>query len=236
MSTTYANPKSITLIADPRVTKINVHENNCPYINLINQNELLFGPSPEIPNNTDYTILRKVVYDKICSAQKLLPNGLRFCLYEGYRGLELQKTLFDNRYNLTKKNHPEYTLVEIFTETTRLVSPIINLDGSINIPPHSTGGAFDIYLVDTNSNPIDMGIHPARWHQDLDGAISQTDSTSISKEAQNNRLIMNKALDSVGFVNYPTEFWHWSYGDKYWAYIKNQPFAIYNSRPVDLPK
>ena len=38
---------------------------------------------------------------------------------------------------------------------------------------------------------------------------------------------MGIALQAVGFVNYPTEYWHWSYGDRYWAYQKGQPAAIY---------
>jgi len=40
---------------------------------------------------------------------------------------------------------------------------------------------------------------------------------------------MSDALIQQGFVNYPTEYWHWSYGDKYWAFIKQQPYAIYDS-------
>ncbi|ABX41733.1 hypothetical protein Cphy_1358 [Lachnoclostridium phytofermentans ISDg] len=24
-----------------------------------------------------------------------------------------------------------------------------------------------------------------------------------------------------GFVNYPTEWWHWSYGGCYWAFLNN---------------
>jgi hypothetical protein len=27
------------------------------------------------------------------------------------------------------------------------------------------------------------------------------------------------ALLGAGFVNYPPEWWHWSFGDKYWAYM-----------------
>jgi D-alanyl-D-alanine dipeptidase len=26
------------------------------------------------------------------------------------------------------------------------------------------------------------------------------------------------ALTGAGLVNYPTEWWHWSFGDRYWAY------------------
>jgi len=37
---------------------------------------------------------------------------------------------------------------------------------------------------------------------------------------------MFKVLEKVGFVNYPKEFWHWSYGDIYWAKIKKK--AIYS--------
>jgi D-alanyl-D-alanine dipeptidase len=95
------------------------------------QESISYGPSPEIPNNMDYTKLRKTVYEKLKQAQSLLSPVLQFRLYEGYRSLELQK---------------------------------------------------------------------------MSGVLSQ-----------------------VGFVNYPTEYRHWSYGDRYWAYNKHQPHAIYAS-------
>jgi len=28
-------------------------------------------------------------------------------------------------------------------------------------------------------------------------------------------------------VNYPTEWWHWSYGDRYWAFVTGAPHALY---------
>jgi zinc D-Ala-D-Ala dipeptidase len=230
MSTTYASSENITLIADPKVLKIEINENHDPFIDLINQEELVYGPSPEVPNNTDYTKLRQEVYQRLIKAQKLLPKDLHFCLYEGYRSLSLQKVLFDNRYRFVKQTQPLWDAEELFNETIKLVSPVVNLDGSDNIPPHSTGGAFDVYLLDSNSEAIDMGIHPADWIGDTNGNLSQTNSTHISNAARTNRRIMNKALSTVGFVNYPTEFWHWSYGDKYWAYMTKQPYAIYNSR------
>jgi len=36
----------------------------------------------------------------------------------------------------------------------------------------------------------------------------------------------------AGFVNYPTEWWHWSYGDRYWAYATHRSAAIYG--PVEV--
>jgi D-alanyl-D-alanine dipeptidase len=35
------------------------------------------------------------------------------------------------------------------------------------------------------------------------------------------------ALSAAGFVNYPTEWWHWSYGDRYWAMVTGEPAALY---------
>lgn len=224
----YAQSIDITLIADSKVLAVNIVENHEPMIDLKNQKEIVYGPSPEIPNNTDYTKLRKHVYEKLLEAQALLPKGLHFCLYEGYRSLTLQKMLFDNRYAWVKQQHPHWTPSQIFTDTTKLVSPVINQDGSNNIPPHSTGGAIDVYLIDDKGHAIDMGMHPKDWVED-DGILSLTASPVISLEAKKNRKIMSQALITVGFVNYPTEYWHWSYGDRYWAYQKNAPHAIYGS-------
>ncbi|WP_413254142.1 hypothetical protein OG754_38745 [Streptomyces decoyicus] len=45
---------------------------------------------------------------------------------------------------------------------------------------------------------------------------------------------MGEALSSVGMVNYPTEWWHWSFGDRYWALCTGVAFAPYG--PCDLPR
>jgi len=189
------------LIADRRILSIPIKDNQEEMVDLSKQNEIVYGPSPEIPDNADYIFIRKTVYEKLKQAQKLLPQGLRFCLYEGYRSLQLQKTLFDNRFVKIKAAHPDWTHAELFAETIKMVSPVINLDGSDNIPPHSTGGAVDVYLIDEKNNAIDMGIHPQNWMED-DGSISETTSQKISKEAQHHRSMMSKVLTSVGFVKW----------------------------------
>ena len=225
---THAQHK-IHFLADPEIVAIQIQENNEPLIDLNDQDIISFGPSPEVPNNTDYTKMRKSVYEMLLQAQDLLPNGLKFCLYEGHRSLALQKRLFADRYSLLKTQHSDWTHAQIFHETTRLVSPVENLDGSRNVPPHSTGGALDLYLINAHGEVIEMGLKLEDWMQDIDGAISITDSTKITAEAKHNRTIMSDVLTEVGFVNYGNEYWHWSYGDRYWAFYKQQPFALYGS-------
>ena len=219
----------VTLITDPKVLVIPIHENHETWVDLRTKNTIVLGPSPEVLNNQDYTYLRKTVHAKLEKAQTLLPKGLRFCLYEGYRSLKLQKILFDKQHRNVKQRHPDWNAQDVFLETTKLVSPVINRDKTENIPPHSTGAAFDVYLIDEHGEVVDMGIHPKDWMQDNDGVLSLTASVHISPAAIKNRHIMSQALSAVGFVNYPTEYWHWSYGDRYWAFVQGNHQAIYGN-------
>lgn len=224
----YTVPDTITLIADPKILAIPIGHSDEPLVDLKQQTILQYGPSPEIPNNQDYTFMRQTVYQKLVAAQKRLPPGYHFCLYEGYRSMSLQKMLFDTHYKDVAKSHPNWTATELFAETTKLVSPVINQDGSPNIPPHSTGAAIDVYLLDDQGNPMDMGIHPKDWMADEGGVLSLTASKIIPPIAKKNRQIMSDVLSAEGFINYPTEYWHWSYGDRYWAFMTDQPQALYD--------
>ncbi|AZL16400.1 M15 family metallopeptidase [Rickettsiales endosymbiont of Stachyamoeba lipophora] len=221
--------EAIILIADPRILAIEIKDNQEEMLDLTLQTAIIYGSSPEIPNNNDYTKLRKTVYERLRQAQSLLPQGFKFCLYEGYRSIKLQKKLFDMRFAKIAYLHPDWPEEMIFDETIKMVSPVVNKDKSLNIPPHSTGAAFDVYLLNDKGEAVDMGIHPKDWAHDTEGIVSLTSSDEISNEAKFHRHIMNRALEAVDFVNYPTEFWHWSYGDRYWAYHKGAANALYGS-------
>ncbi|KTD64702.1 D-alanyl-D-alanine dipeptidase [Legionella spiritensis] len=219
----------VVLIASKEIIAIPIHENQDPLIDVTGCTRIMIGPSPEIPDNRDYTRMRREVYQRLLTAQRLLPSPLRFCLYEGYRSLSLQKALFDERYQQLTEKYQTWTHERLFQETTKLISPVTNLDGSRNIPPHATGAAIDVYLVDERGRAIDMGIHPKDWMTDTDVILSPTDSSFISSDAKANRRLMSQALLQAGFINYPTEYWHWSYGDRYWAYVSGNPHAHYGS-------
>ncbi|MER7188457.1 M15 family metallopeptidase, partial [Streptomyces hyaluromycini] len=55
----------------------------------------------------------------------------------------------------------------------------------------------------------------------------RTGAPNVGAEARANRVLMGRALTTAGFVNYPTEWWHWSYGDRYWALLSGAPAARY---------
>lgn len=221
--------ENITLLADPAVLAIPIHENHEPLMDLTQQKEIAYDRSAFDVNNPHYTKIRKSVYEKLKQAQMTLPKGFKFCVYQGYRSSVMQQQIFQERYKALSKANPKMTHEQIFTEATKFASPIINLDGTPNIPPHSTGGAIDVYLIDETGKAVDMGIRLDEAHKDLEGSYSKTDSQVISEQAKEYRKIMSKALKAVGFVNYPTEYWHWSYGDRYWAYQTQHKYALYHS-------
>lgn len=218
--------KNIILIADDIITSIPVQESNEEIIDLTNQDSISYYQSQDsVP--LIQVKLRKTVYKKLLQAQKLLPNNLSLCVYEGYRSLEYQEEIFIKKFAQLYQQNPKQPYKKLFEQTTRVVSPVVNLNGSINIPPHSTGAAVDVYLINSNGEPIEMGIHPKDSFNDVDGTLCAMDSKKISKEAKLHRQIMAKALKKVGFVNYYTEYWHWSYGDRFWAYHAGAQYAIY---------
>jgi D-alanyl-D-alanine dipeptidase len=50
-----------------------------------------------------------------------------------------------------------------------------------------------------------------------------------SAQARANRAVLGSALTAAGLVNYPTEWWHWSFGDRYWALLTGATAACYDA-------
>ena len=48
----------------------------------------------------------------------------------------------------------------------------------------------------------------------------------INNEIRNNRRLLYYTMIKAGFTNLPSEWWHYDYGDRFWAYYTKKP-AIY---------
>jgi D-alanyl-D-alanine dipeptidase len=94
-------------------------------------------------------------------------------------------------------------------------------------PPHASGGTFDLTIVNRKDEELDMGTKLNSVN-----SKSNTFNEKISKKQMANRLILFSTLEKVGFVNIPSEWWHYSYGDQYWAIYYKKAHAIYGK--VDL--
>lgn len=165
---------------------------------------------------------RQTVAERLAAADAALPHGLRLLVVEGLRLLDAQVAIHDAYRRLLATDHPELADDEIDALTSRFVAPP-------SIAPHVSGAAVDVTLV-SPEGPLDLGTAIDATPEQSGGAC-YLDFPAISREARHNRWVLATALRDVGLVNYPTEWWHWSFGDRYWAHATGHPFAIHG--PAD---
>ena len=221
----------MVLIADPRVLAIDIIDNQESMVNVRDIPSIITDDSYYFDclniRTHKHSYVRETVSELLVKAQENMPNGWNIKLTEGHRSEHIQKLAFDMIYEQRRKEFPELSDEQVFLKTTETVSPIFNLDGSKNVPPHSVGGAVDVKIVDDSGVEIDLGKFPED-DLSLDPITFRTYSTLVSKEQQERRKTLCSVMESVGFVNYPFEWWHYSYGDRYWAFMKGKSNALYD--------
>jgi D-alanyl-D-alanine dipeptidase len=204
-----------------------------PLVDVRAEGGLLYGPPPETPETApDYCWVRRTVHEKLLAVQRTLPAGLSLRLYEGLRSAEVQRKLFEEEKARVILAHPGYTPRQVHLEASLLISPPEHFDGTPNIPPHSTGGAVDVEIVDASGQVIEFGMEAKDWVR-VDAAYCETRHEDLSDEARRNREMLCELMEAQGFANYAREWWHYSYGDRYWAWLQGEPRAIYG--PVKRP-
>lgn len=214
-------------IKEKIIQTIKINECHEPLVDLKTQQTIAYGPPPDTPlTKDDYTLIRTEVYKRLCAVQHDLPNGWKFRLYEGLRSLNVQKILFEQQYDSLKKSNGNQSEEETYKKASLLIAPITFFNGAPNTPPHSTGGAVDIEIIDNDGNLVDFGMAIKEWNK-VDPDICKTYSDKISQTVAANRETLITIMSKYEFVNYPYEWWHFSYGDRLWAYLTNQNEAIY---------
>lgn len=219
------------MLHTPLMQSIPIEECHEPLIDVRVAGGLRYGPPPECPETEPhYCLLREGVYRRLLTVQQTLPSGFYLRLYEGLRSLAVQQQLFDEELARVKQRHPAIEPEAAYRETCRLVSPVTQLDGSPNIPPHSTGGAVDIEIVDDDGRVIDFGMEIRDWVK-VPPAHCLPDAPGLTNTAAANRQLLAQAMITAGFAAYDQEWWHFSYGDRHWAATTGAGHAIYGRCP-----
>jgi D-alanyl-D-alanine dipeptidase len=214
----------IVLMADARIAAIPVQERAEPLVDVRGRGSLLVSRLYEDPAGA-FAHLRREVADRLAAAQESLPDGLRLLIVEGYRPPALQSRYYDEYLGRLRKENPDWPDARLRSAASRYVSPP-------EIAPHSAGAAVDLTLADAEGRALDLGTRLNATPEESDGAC-YTEAPDISTLARANRQTLAAALTAAGLVNYPTEWWHWSFGDRYWALATGSEAAIYG--PADLP-
>jgi zinc D-Ala-D-Ala dipeptidase len=200
------------------VRKVPIRENGEPLVDFLQ----VAPRAVQARSRFDYkreTLVRVTVADMIRIASESLPTGYTLAIIEGWRPPHVQRRMYLSTWNRFKEQHPEWSDAQLRRVANRYTAP---LNSSVP-PPHSTGGAVDFTLLDEAGQECDMMSPFTR----LNPRAFSFDAEALSDAARRNRNILGEALSKSGLTNYPSEYWHWSYGDQGWAYRGGYPYALY---------
>ena len=167
--------------------------------------------------------VRNAVYERILEAAKLLPAGYKFKILDAWRPFSLQRELYE-KYTVSIIKEFELENCSYQQRKSVICKFVSEPNDDVVIPPvHTTGGAVDLTILDSDGREIDMG-------SCFDEFTDRTYTAYYEREknvlARNNRRMLYNIMTTVGFTNLPSEWWHYDYGDRFWAFYKKES-ALY---------
>jgi len=208
----------VLLLSDPSVAAVPIRECGEALVDLHERGGLLVDARKRLDSAGAWAQLRAGVLTRLMQADAALPAGVRLLLIEGYRPPQLQQRYFAEYRQRLQTAHPDWTDRQLDAEASKYVSPPA-------VAPHSCGAAIDLTLW-ADGAELDLGTPINASPLDSDNACF-TAADNIGFDARERRNLLIDALSGVGLVNYPTEWWHWSYGDRYWAVATGAPAALF---------
>jgi D-alanyl-D-alanine dipeptidase len=124
-----------------------------------------------------------------------------------------------------RSENPGWSEEEVQQRANRFSAP----PDAVSPPPHITGGAIDVEIVDESGQRLDF----TSPFELTDPRQAAPDAPGLSQTARENRALLRRVLEPTGLTNYVAEWWHWSYGDAGWALRVGAPHAIYDR--IELP-
>lgn len=213
-------------IAEPvtATRKIKILENNDPLVDLFEFCPALLQDRPRFKYRRERWI-RKGVAERLCEASAKLPKGYKLAIIEGWRAPFIQKRMYESVYARFRERNPDWSDVKMRRVVNRFTAPIDRLSP----PPHTTGGAVDLLLAREDGS---IPNHCAPYEPSDEHGFPFA-APNLREDVLEVRGILAEAITPTGLTNYPSEYWHWSYGDQGWAYRGGHPHALYG--PIEPP-
>lgn len=170
--------------------------------------------------------LRAGVVEALKSAQDYLQQarpGWRLQIFDGFRPVAVQQFMVDYTFAEVLKSrqlNPDTldpkTQEAIWEEVYTIWA--VPDPNPATPPPHSTGAAVDLTLVDEQGQLVDMG-----GEIDEMSARSRPDYyASTNSQYHTHRQLLHDCMIQAGFRRHPGEWWHFSLGDQMWAWQQEQ--------------
>lgn len=207
--------KMATFLEEDTVETVPAIETGCPLVDLRDFDSgkvLKFHPSLEV-----FLYRRDASIRLVDAARQLGPLGFVLEIFEAYRPYQKQKKFYDLVWAETKKRLPDLSDDLIRREVTPFIA-----DPEMS-PPHLTGGAVDLRMLDLNREIVDMGTEIHALHEG-----SHLFAPGLAPAALAHRKVLLLAMLNAGFAPLPSEWWHFTYGDKFWGAFYNR-FALFET-------
>ncbi len=94
-------------------------------------------------------------------------------------------------------------------------------------PPHSTGAAVDLTLLDAAGCEVDMGCPIDETTERAYPDHYARASSPPLRHYHEHRVLLGEVMRSAGFSRHANEWWHFSLGDQMWAWATGAPVATY---------
>ena len=170
--------------------------------------------------------LRQNVVENLIQAQNnlqlLYPNWY-IQIFDAYRPVAVQQFMVDYSFGeaLRERDLTEQELSpqqrEDVWKAVYEIWAVPSLDMNTP-PPHSTGAAVDITIVNDLGEVVDMG-SPIDEMSDRSHPEYYINS---NQKYDANRQLLRDVMLKAGFQRNPREWWHFSFGDQMWAWLYNQ--------------
>lgn len=181
--------------------------------------------------------LRAGVIESLLKAQFLLAKRhpqWKLKIYDAYRPVGVQQYMVNytfnsllKKYSFKEQNISAQQRQNLWEKVYRIwAAPSLN---RATPPPHSTGAAIDLTIIDEDGNTLDMGgeidelserSHPDYYAPNIDPQ---------PRKYHRNRQILNRVMINAGFCRHPGEWWHFSLGDQMWAWLRHQEDATFSA-------
>lgn len=179
---------------------------------------------PSIVKDYSYLVRFELVEKIERISKKLGKQGKILIIRSVWRSFEYQLLLRQNRFAILQEEYPDKSTSQINEMITLFIAPH-------TLSMHATGGAVDALIFDIKKDEVlDFGTNNGLtinlnekcypYHPD------------ISSIAKKNRTLLIHLFEKEGFVVDAKEYWHFDYGNAYWAIEQRKKHAIYDAIPT----
>lgn len=212
--------------------KILIEECGEPLVSLPLDKLAVMTPHPYVALGAPYGDrspywLRKSVVEALLQAQQQLqikrPNW-RIQIFDAYRPVAVQQFMVDyTAQELAQKRGMDLmqmsegdrqALMETVYQFWAPPSP-----NPKTPPPHSTGAAVDVTLIDASDQPVDMGSPIDEVSERSHPNYFRDKADEKSRQVHRDRSLLRAMMVTAGFQQHPNEWWHFSQGDQLWAWL-----------------